>query len=239
MHSKATAAEIRERFDNDVERFSNLETGQSATIDAPLVLDLMVGAAAAVTPGARRSLDVGSGAGNYTLRLLEELPDLDVDLLDLSAPMLERAQERLNGVARGAVRTIQADIREAELAEGAYDVIMAGATLHHLRGEEEWHAVFAKLHAALAEGGSLWISDLVEHTLAPVHEMMWSRYGDYLTALRDEAYRQHVFDYIEKEDSPRPLAWQLDLLKQVGFSDVEVLHKNGPFAAFGAVKTGN
>ncbi|HLR46429.1 MAG TPA: class I SAM-dependent methyltransferase, partial [Deinococcales bacterium] len=187
----------------------------------------------------RRSLDVGSGAGNYTLRLLEELPDLDVDLLDLSAPMLERAQERLEGVARGAVRTIQADIREAELAEGAYDVIMAGATLHHLRGEEEWHAAFAKLHAALAEGGSLWISDLVEHTLAPVHEMMWGRYGDYLTVLRDEAYRQHVFDYIEKEDSPRPLTWQLDLLKQAGFSDVEVLHKNGPFAAFGAVKTGN
>src|SRR5690625_4009924 len=155
MHSKATAAEIRERFDKDVERFSNLEPGQSATIDAPLVLALMVGAAAAVTPGARRSLDVGSGAGNYTLRLLEELPALDVDLSDLSAPMLSRARERLEGVARGAVNTMQSDMREAELEEGAYVVIMAGATLHRLRGEEEWRAVFARLYAALAEGGSL------------------------------------------------------------------------------------
>ena len=33
---KSTVDEIRERFDNDVERFSNLATGQSATIDAPL-----------------------------------------------------------------------------------------------------------------------------------------------------------------------------------------------------------
>lgn len=236
MHTKSTAAEIRERFDNDVERFSNLETGQSATIDAPLVLDLIVGAAAAVTPGARRSLDVGAGAGNYTLRLLEELPDLDVDLLDLSEPMLGRARERLDGVARGKVRTIQADVREAELGQGTYDIIMAGATLHHLRGEEEWEAVFAKLFASLAPGGSLWISDLVAHGLEPVHAMMWDRYGDYLTGLRDENYRDHVFAYIEKEDSPRPLAWQLDLLKRVGFSQVEVLHKNGPFAAFGAVR---
>ncbi|MGI6419673.1 MAG: hypothetical protein ACOX1P_28900 [Thermoguttaceae bacterium] len=33
---KSTVDEIRQRFDADVERFSNLETGQSATIDAPL-----------------------------------------------------------------------------------------------------------------------------------------------------------------------------------------------------------
>lgn len=31
---KATNDEIQTRFDNDVERFSNLETGQQTTIDA-------------------------------------------------------------------------------------------------------------------------------------------------------------------------------------------------------------
>ena len=38
---KATVEEIRQRFDADVERFSNLETGQSATVDAPLALALI------------------------------------------------------------------------------------------------------------------------------------------------------------------------------------------------------
>jgi hypothetical protein len=41
-----------------VERFSNLETGQSATIDAPLALALIAEAAARVTPGATSLLDV-------------------------------------------------------------------------------------------------------------------------------------------------------------------------------------
>ena len=88
---KSTVEQIRARFDNDVERFSNLETGQSATIDAPLVLELISQAAAATNPGARDLLDIGCGAGNYSLKLLQTLPDLNVTLIDLSRPMLERA----------------------------------------------------------------------------------------------------------------------------------------------------
>jgi tRNA (cmo5U34)-methyltransferase len=67
-------------------------------------------------------------------------------------------------------------------------------------------------------------------------ELMRRRYGEYLTRLKDAAYRDHVFAYVEKEDTPRPLLFQLDLLRQAGFNQVEVLHKNVCFAAFGAVK---
>ena len=47
---KSSVEEIRQRFDADVERFSNLDTGQSAAIDAPLVLELIARSAAAVSP---------------------------------------------------------------------------------------------------------------------------------------------------------------------------------------------
>jgi hypothetical protein len=73
--SKSTVDQIRERFDGDVERFSNLETGQSATIDAPLSLALIAEAASRVNPHATSLLDVGCGAGNYTLKVLERLPN--------------------------------------------------------------------------------------------------------------------------------------------------------------------
>jgi tRNA (cmo5U34)-methyltransferase len=61
-------------------------------------------------------------------------------------------------------------------------------------------------------------------------------YGEYLTGLKDESYRDQVFAYVETEDTPRPLPFQLGLLRQVGFSQVEVLHKNVCCAAFGALK---
>ena len=43
---------------------------------------------------------------------------------------------------------------------------------------------------------------------------------------------------IHKEDSPRPVTFQLELLRKVGFGYVELLHKNSCFSAFGAIKTG-
>jgi tRNA (cmo5U34)-methyltransferase len=233
---KSTAEEIRQRFDADVERFANLETGQSATVDAPLAMDLIVRAAAAVTPAALHVLDIGCGAGNYTLKLLELVPELNVTLVDLSRPMLDRALQRISEATTANVTSIQADIRKVRLGEARFDIILAAAVFHHLRTDAEWHDVFAKCYAALRPGGSLWISDLIEHSTRAVQALMWERYGAYLTGLKDEAYRDHVFAYIEKEDTPRPLPYQIDLLRSVGFKTVEVLHKNGCFAAFGAIK---
>jgi tRNA (cmo5U34)-methyltransferase len=150
---KSSIDEIRARFDNDVERFSNLQTGQSATIDAPLALELIAEAAAATTPHARRLLDVGCGAGNYTLKLLQTMPGLDVTLVDLSGPMLDRARQRVGAAGAGAIRVLQQDIRAAELGNDTFDVILAAAVLHHLRTDEEWEHVFAKLFRSLSTGG--------------------------------------------------------------------------------------
>jgi tRNA (cmo5U34)-methyltransferase len=232
----STVEQIRERFDHDVERFSNLETGQSATIDAPLVMDLITAAAAAVTPQATRALDIGCGAGNYTLKLMQHLPHLAVTLIDLSALMLERAVSRIKAVSDRPIMALQGDIRDIELEVEAFDVIMAAAVFHHLHGDEEWRAVFAKCHASLKPGGSLWISDLIQHDSPVIQALMRERYGDYLTELKDDAYRARVFGYIEQEDTPRPLLFQIHLLKEAGFRTVEVLHKHSCFAAFGAIK---
>lgn len=233
---KSTVEQIRQRFDNDVERFSSLDVAQTTVIDARLMLDLIAEAAAVTTPQATDMLDVGCGAGNYTLRLLQSLPSLNVTLIDLSQPMLGRAAERIGEASTAAVTSIRTDIRDLDLADESLDIILAAAVLHHLRGEHEWREVFQKMHDALRSGGSLWISDLVEHSTQAIQAMMWQQYGEYLTQLRDDAYRQHVFDYIAQEDTPRSLSFQLDLLKDVGFRHVELLHKSGCFAAFGAMK---
>ena len=234
--SKSTVEEIRARFDADVERFSNLQSGQSAAIDSPLCLELIAQAARAATPQAKSLLDIGCGAGNYTLKLLQELPDCDCTLVDLSLPMLERARGRVQEATNGQVEIIQGDIREIEFGEARFDVIVAAAVLHHLRSEAEWLSVFRKFHRALRSGGSLWIFDMVEHSLPGVQELMYGRYGHYLEEQGGAPYRDKVFAYIKKEDTPATLMQQLDWLRASGFETLEVLHKNSCFAAFGALK---
>lgn len=237
LNNKSSIEEIRQRFDKDVERFSNLETGQQATVDAPLTMELITQAAASNNPDANNILDIGCGAGNNTLKLLEQLPDLNCDLIDLSQPMLDRAEARVKAESLGRIRTLQEDFRKADLPSEHYDIVIAAAVLHHLRDDEDWEMAFQKIFDVTAPGGSVWITDLVTHEVKDIHQMMWSRYGDYLESIGGVEYRKEVFTYIEKEDSPRPVTYQLNLLKKSGFERVEILHKNSCFAAFGAIKS--
>ena len=235
LDQKSSIDEIKARFDNDVERFSNLDTGQTATIDAPLAMELIAQAAFKSTLNIQKMLDIGCGAGNNTIKLSQYVSPFDCDLVDLSLPMLEKARERISSVNTGKIRIFQGDFREIELGQ-RYDVIVAAAVLHHLRNDQDWESTFSKIYRLTAPGGSVWITDLVSHEIEAVHSLMWKRYGEYLCSIGGEDYRDKVFEYIDKEDSPRPVTYQLELLKKVGFRHIELLHKNSCFAAFGAVK---
>ncbi len=238
LNSKSSVNEIRERFDKDVERFSNLETGQTATIDAPLAMELITQAAYEFTNNVQNVLDIGCGAGNNTLKLAQNTSRFSCDLVDLSLPMLVRARKRVSTETTGNVRIFQGDFREVDLPEQRYDVIFAAAVLHHLRDDQDWETAFNKIYSLTAPGGSVWITDLVFHETKRVQSLMWKRYGDYLESHGGADYKDEVFKYIEKEDSPRPVTYQLELLRKVGFNHVELLHKNSCFAAFGACKNG-
>jgi len=236
FENKSTLNEIRERFDNDVERFSNIETGQQATIDAPLAMELITQAAVSICPNASRVLDIGCGAGNNTLKLLKIINPLDCDLIDLSLPMLKKAKERIENANKGKVRIFQSDFRQIELQNESYQITFAAAVLHHLRDDNDWEGAFKKIFNLTAKGGSVWITDLVSHDHSNIHNLMWKRYGNYLESIGGIEYKNKVFEYIEKEDSPRSVIFQLKLLEKVGFSKVDILHKNSSFAAFGAIK---
>jgi len=233
---KSTIEEIRKRFDQDVERFSNLDTGQQTTIDAPLTLELTTSAAFYVKPDAVTLLDIGCGAGNYTLKMLEKIPNLDCTLIDLSMPMLQRANERVSAVTTGSVEMIQADISVAALPENHYDIVLAAAVLHHLREDSDWENVFQKIYRSLKPGGCFWISDLISHEPQQLNRLFEERYAAHLEQIGGLEYRQHVLNYIEAEDTPRSVSYQLELMRSAGFRYTEVLHKNACFAAFGGIK---
>ena len=234
--AKADNDEIRRRFDADVERFSNLDTGQLTTIDAPLSMELCTEAAKYVNPNATHLLDVGCGAGNYTLKMLEKINGLNCTLNDLSMPMLQKARERVSAHTKGTITVIQDDMRNLSLRDETYDIILAAATLHHLRDDADWEKFFANMYRMLKPGGSFWISDLITHDAEPLSRLFQQRYSDYLDTLGGPEYRKKVLDYVAYEDTPRSVTYQLDLLQRTGFRQVEVLHKNSNFAAFGAIK---
>lgn len=236
LNKKSTVKEIKARFDQDVERFSNLETGQQAVIDAPIMLELISALAVSVKPDAENMLDIGAGAGNNTISILREKSNINCDLVDISLPMLERAMERISKEKSGEVRIFHGDFRDLALPHSHYDLIVAAAVLHHLRDDADWEHCFSKIYDLLKPGGALFISDMVHHQHSAIHGAMWRRYGKHLESIGGPAYRDKVHEYIDIEDSPRSLSYQMELMKKVGFGTVDVLHKNSCFAAFVGIK---
>jgi len=236
LAKKSTLEEIRARFDHDVERFSNLETGQKAVIDAPLILELVAKTCARHLQPGSAVLDLGCGAGNFTLSVLQEVGQLSCHLVDLSQPMLTRAEQRVRAGGAGSVKAYQSDLRALVFPDNSFDCILAGAVLHHLRDEFDWKSAFARFHAWLKPGGRIYVSDLAYFDVPDVQEVMWDRYGSYLASYGGDDTRTKVFAYIDQEDSPRSLPFQLDLLKATGFSGYDVLHRNSVFVCYLGVK---
>ncbi|MBW0000862.1 MAG: class I SAM-dependent methyltransferase [Verrucomicrobia bacterium] len=234
--NKSTVDEIRRRFDGDVERFSRLESGQQATIDAPLVLDLVSAAARTHVPAGGTMLDLGYGAGNFTLRVMQAIGPLECHLVDLSRPMLDRAAQRVSEAGARSVRVYQGDLRQLSLPEEEFDLVVAGAVLHHLRSESEWDEVFGKVWKWLKPGGRFYVADLVTFADPEVDGLMWKRYGDYLEGLGGPGYRETVFRYIDREDTPRSLPFQIAGLQKAGFQAYDILHRNSVFACYFARK---
>ena len=234
--NKCSIEDLRRRFDTDVERFSNLETGQKSAVDAPLMLELVARAAVSCTLEIRHILDIGCGGGNYAVKLLTHVPQAHCDLVDLSSAMLTRAFERVSRATTGTVTVHQGDFRTVDLPENYFDVITAGSVFHHLRDDDDWEDSFRKLYRITAPGGSVWIADLVAHENPEIQSMMFGRYASYLELTGGREFRDSIVKMIDTDDTPRPVTWQTELLRKVGFSQVDILHKNSCFAAFGAVK---
>jgi tRNA (cmo5U34)-methyltransferase len=185
-----------------------------------------------------QTLDLGCGGGNYTLTLLEAINPLNCTLLDLSVPMLQRAKQRVASMNRGRVHVVAGDMRDVVLPSAQFDLIVTGATLHHLRDEADWQRMFARLATWLKPGGVLFVSDLVTCDDTAAQNALWTRYGSYLAGLGGgSAYRDKVFAYVDREDSPRSLPFQFSLLREAGFSAPDVLHRNAVFATYFARKS--
>jgi tRNA (cmo5U34)-methyltransferase len=208
LHEKSTVEQIRARFDADVERFSQLETGQQAAMDALVILGIVARSTACHIRPHGTLLDIGCGAGNFTLRVLSQISPLDCVLVDLSQPMLDRARERITAATSGNVQAIQSDMRSLNFNAESFDIILTGQVLHHLRDDSQWESMFANFHHWLRPGGALFVADLIAYDDPGIQSLMLARYAEY----------------------------QFDLLAKAGFIEFDVLHKNALFVAYYAKK---
>ncbi|MFQ5895763.1 MAG: methyltransferase [Nitrospinota bacterium] len=126
--------------------------------------------------GCRRLLDLGGGAGSYSVAFCREHPELRSWLLDLPAA-IEVAREVVGrSEVADRVEFIAADFCRDPIP-GRYDVVFASNILH-ARGEEENRSLLRRVRGVLEEGGRLIVREpfLREDGAAPPWAAVFSVY---------------------------------------------------------------
>ena len=168
-------------------------------------------ATAALLPEASgaKVLDLGCGTGLELQFYFDENPTAKVTGIDLSAAMLGALKEKFPGKE---LQLVQGSYFEADLGDG-YDAAVSVESLHHFTQEQKT-GLYAKLHAALKDGGYFVLTDY----FAP-----------------DDAYEQFYFNELHRlkheqgiadnafyhYDTPLTVAHETKALLDSGFSRVE------------------
>ena len=101
-----------------------------------------------------RCIDLGCGSGAFTKRLAAAHPELEVEGMDISPRLIERANSR-----GGRERYQVGNIMESGLPDCSFDCVIYSAVLHHFPTRQDRLAVVREGLRLLRPGGSLFAFD--------------------------------------------------------------------------------
>ena len=168
--------------------------------------------------GAKRVLDLGSGAGRLLALAKAARPSAEFVALDFSPTMLEELHKLFD---RDRSVTIVAHDFEEKLPEiGPFDAIISSFAIHHVPHERK-RALYGEVFDMLAPGG---VFCNLEHVASPTHRV----HSQFLEAIGwpDEDPSNKLLD----------LETQLRWLREIGFQDVDCYWKWRELALFAGTK---
>ena len=152
---------------------------------------------------AKNILDLGGGTGLELIHLFELYPDVHVTVIDITENMVEKLKTR---DFADKVTAICGDFFEVDFGKD-YDAVISTSALHHFKKEEKV-ILYKKIYDCLKENGEFLNSDFIAETEEIEKEQLYEL--------------DNEFDKYKHIDIPMTIEHELEVLKEVGFKDIEV-----------------
>jgi tRNA (cmo5U34)-methyltransferase len=178
-------------------------------------------------------VDLGAGTGALSAAILDALPDVRVQLVDIDPSMLDVAATRCSAHA-GRFK-----LRHARFEERLprCHAVVASLALHHVATRAEKRRLYQAIHAALEPSGLVVVADLLVHADGPERRGMLEDW--YLHMERNgisAAEADGHFAQWAEEDFYVSLPDELAIMADAGFPRPECFWRDGGIAVYGAFK---
>lgn len=177
-------------------------------------------------------IDLGCGTGTISKAVQEKFSNVDITCVDIAEKMLEIASVKLNG----NISCIQADFDTFEFS-GKFHLITSSLALHHLETDSDKLEFYKKIYSSLVDGGMFINIDVVLGCDSTTQNIYIEKWKEFMSKNVSEA---EIMDkWIPKyyaEDQPTQLTTHLDMLRECGFSCIDVVYKYYNYAVYMAKK---
>jgi SAM-dependent methyltransferase len=179
-------------------------------------------------------VDLGAGTGALGAAVLEALPDVRVELVDIDPNMLEVA------AARCAAHDGRFQVRHARFQDELprCQAVVASLALHHVASHTEKRDLYRAIYEALVPGGLLAVADALIYPDGAERERMIEDLFAHMarSGISASEAAEHLGQWAE-EDFYVPLPDELRLIADAGFPRPDVFWRDGLIAVYGGFKS--
>ena len=180
-------------------------------------------------------VDLGAGTGALSAAILDALPGVRVEVVDVDPNMLEVA------AARCAAHSGRVHVREGRFQDALprCHAVVATLALHHVSDHDEKVDLYRDIRAALEPGGPVVVGDLLVYSEGPERMRMLRNWYVHMEShdITEEQADAHFAQWAE-EDHYVSLPEELALIAGAGFPRPECFWRDGGLAVYGAFKNG-
>ena len=183
-----------------------------------------------------RVVDLGCGTGTIARRIKDVYPQAQVTCVDIAEKMLQIAQVKL-GDAGDDLRYQLANFEDYEF-DTTYDVAVSSLALHHLVNDDDKIKFYKKIYDCLTIGGVFYNADVILGSSSHLQERYMEKWREYMRLqVSVEEIEQKWIPQHYDEDHPASLMSQLAWLRDLGFTEVDVIWKYYNFSVYGGGKS--
>jgi tRNA (cmo5U34)-methyltransferase len=184
-------------------------------------------------PGGGLVVDLGAGTGALSAAILDALPDVRVQLVDVDPNMLEVAASRC------AAHDGRFELRRARFEDPLprCNAVVATLALHHVATHDEKRTLYRSIHGALEPGGLVLVGDVLAYPGGPEREGMQRDWYVHMAehGITPEQADGHFAEWAE-EDVYVPLPDELGLIADAGFPRPDIFWRDGLLTVYGAFR---